>query len=85
MAGASKPSSWLDLLAQSGEGAAMDALEDAAFAPLDFVIFSRGRIFEGSAHEEALHLHGQESLEDCVGVEGQATGEGVCRRGDEDL
>ena len=29
----------LDLLAEGGEGEAMDALEDAALAPLDVVVF----------------------------------------------
>ena len=60
-----------DLLAEGGDGEAVDALQDAAFAPFDFVVWiSVGRwlscrgIFEGSAHEEALHLHGEEGLED---------------------
>ena len=29
----------LDLLAEGGDGAAVDALQDAAFAPLDVVVF----------------------------------------------
>ena len=32
----------LDLLAEGGEGEAVDALQDAAFAPLDFVVGSVG-------------------------------------------
>jgi hypothetical protein len=59
----------LDLLAEGGYGAAVDALEDAAFAPLDFVVGFCWRIFEGASHEEALHLHGEEGLEDGAFIE----------------
>ena len=41
--------------------------------------------FEGSAHEEALHLHGEEGLEDGGGIEVKAGGEGVGGGGAEDL
>ena len=77
----------LDLLAEGGDGAAVDALEDAAFAPFDFVVdfLSGGWVFEGASHEEALHLHGEEGLEDGGGVEVEGAGEGVGRGGAEDL
>ena len=76
-----------DLLAEGGDGAAVDALEDAAFAPLDFVVgfVSVCWVFEGAAHEEALHLHGEEGLEDGGWVEVQRLGEGVGGGGAEDL
>ncbi len=76
----------LDLLAEGGEGEAVDALQDAAFAPLDFVVGSSvAGVFEGAAHEEALHLHGEEGLEDGGWVEVEAVGEGVGCGGAEDL
>jgi len=53
-----------DLFAKGGYGAAMDALQDAAFAPFDLVVFCGGGVLEGAAHEEALHLHGDEGLGD---------------------
>jgi len=55
----------------------MDALEDAAFAPFDLVLFFRCRAFEASAHEETLHLHGEEGLEEFGWVEVQTLGEGL--------
>ena len=57
----------------------MDALKDAAFAPFDIVIvaFFRGWVFEDSSHEEALHLHGEEGLEDGGWVEAERAGEAV--------
>ena len=51
-----------DLLAEGAEGEAVDALEDAAFAPFDVVVLICGGVFEGSAHEGALYLHGEEGL-----------------------
>jgi hypothetical protein len=65
-----------DLLAEGTEGEAVDALEDSALAPLDLVVFSGRGVFEGSAHEKALHLYGEEGLEDSGGIESQAGGEG---------
>ena len=59
----------LYLFAEGGDGAAVNALEDAALAPLDFVVGCGGRVLEGSAHEEALHFHGEERLEDGGWVE----------------
>ncbi len=55
-----------DLLVEGGDGAAVDALQDAAFAPLDFVVgvYFRWRILEDAPHEEPLHLHREEGLED---------------------
>ena len=47
----------------------MDALQDAAFAPLDLVVYLCGWVLEDASHEEALHLHGEEGLEDFGGVE----------------
>ena len=53
----------------------MDALQDATFAPLDVVVVGGCRMFEGSANEEALHLHGEEGLEDCGGLEVESVSE----------
>jgi hypothetical protein len=60
-----------DLFAEGGDGAAVDALQDAAFAPFDVVVgVPLGwRVFEDAAQEESLHLHGEESLENCARVE----------------
>ena len=76
-----------DLFAESGEGEAVDALEDAAFAPFDFVVGFGWWcwVFEGAAHEEALHLHGEEGLEDGGWVEVEGGGEGVGGGGAENL
>ncbi len=63
----------------------MNALQDAALAPLDVIVIVGYGVFEGSAHEEALHLHGEEGLEDGGRVKGQAVGEGFCGGGSEDL
>ena len=54
----------LDLFARSGQSEAVDALQDASFAPLDCVILLGGGVFEGTAQQQALHLHCQERLED---------------------
>ena len=40
----------LDLLARGGEREAVDALQDAAFAPLDLVVLLPWGVLEGSAH-----------------------------------
>ena len=53
-----------DLFAEGGYGAAVDALQDAALAPFDFVVFYCGWILKSAPQEEALHLHGEEGLED---------------------
>ena len=61
----------LDLLARGGEGEAVDALQDAALAPFDLVVVLlrwRG-CSKAPRISEALHLHREESLEDCGGVE----------------
>ena len=60
-----------DLLAEGLEGAAVDALEDAALAPLDFVGFIGGWVFEGATESEALHFHGETSLVEGGWVEGE--------------
>ncbi len=75
----------LDLLAQRVEGAAVDTLKDAALAPLDVVIVLGRCVFEYAAHQEALHLHGEECLKDFAGIEGQALGEGIGSGGSEYL
>ncbi len=74
-----------DLLAESAEGEAVDALEDAALAPFDLMVVGRCGLLKSSAHEEALHLHGKEGLEDCGGVETEFGGKGCGGRGTEDL
>ena len=56
-----------DLLAQRAEGEAVDALQDATLAPLDFVGGGGWWVFEGAAEGEALQLHGEEGLEDAGG------------------
>ena len=67
----------------------MNALEDAAFAP--FMSWSsdlrRAGCLEDAAHEEALHLHGEEGLEDGGWVRGPETfcGEGGGGGGAENL
>ncbi len=63
----------------------MDALQDAALAPLDVIVIVGCGVFEGSAHEEALHLHGEEGLEDGGGIKGEAVGEGFRGGWSEDL
>ena len=64
----------------------MDALQDAALAPFDLVDrrLSCGML-EGAAHGEALHLHGEEGLEDGGGIESEAIGEGAGGDGAGDL
>ena len=59
----------LDASTEGGEGEAVDALEEAAIAPLDVV--NRGGCggFKGAAHDEALHLSGEESGVEGGGVE----------------
>ena len=52
----------LDLLAEGAEGEAVDALEDAALAPLFGVGVGGGWVLEDAAQGEALHLHGEEGL-----------------------
>ena len=42
-------------------------------------------VFEGAAHQEALHLHGEEGLEDGGGVEAEAGCESDGGGGAEDL
>ncbi len=74
-----------DLLAEGRYGTSVDALEDAAFAPLDFVVFCRGWIFKGAAHEKALHLHGEKGLEYGRRVEIQRLGQGGDRGGSDYL
>jgi len=51
----------LDAFAEGGESEAVDALEEAAVAPLDVVDVGSGGSggFEGAAHDEALHLRGE--------------------------
>ena len=74
-----------DLLAEGAEGKTMDTLEDAALAPLNFVVFICCGLFEGSAYEEALHLHAEKGLEDRSWIEVQPGGEGGCGGGAEYL
>src|SRR6202042_2909617 len=68
---------WGDGVGRGAQGAARDALKDPALAPLNVVVVGRPWVFEDTAHEEALHLHGQEGLEDFAGVEREALCEGV--------
>src|ERR1017187_7896093 len=65
------------LLASGCEGEAVDALEDAALAPFDFVVFTGRRMFECAAHQQSLHLHGEKGLENGGGREGEAISEGA--------
>ncbi len=74
-----------DLLAKGAESKAVDALEDAALAPLDLIVISGGWMFKGSAHEETLHLHGEEGLEDGGAVEAELGCETVGCRGAKNL
>ena len=57
-------SNGLDLLARSRQGEPVDALQKASLAPFDMVIVLRGRTFERSAHQQALHFHCQKGLKD---------------------
>ncbi len=54
----------------------MDTLENAALAPLNFIIRIGCGVLEGSSHEEALHLHGEEGLEDAGWIEVETSSEG---------
>jgi hypothetical protein len=58
----------LDLLAERAEGEAVDALENAALAPLFGVRVGRGSVLEDAAHGEALQFHGEEGLVDVARV-----------------
>jgi len=64
-----------DLFTEGLEGATVDALEDAALAPLCLVWLFCCGIFEGAAEGEALHLHGEEGLMEGGWVEVEALGE----------
>ena len=68
----------LHLLARGGECEPVDALQDAALAPLNVVRLLGGRELECAAQEQALHLHGEEGLKDSGGIERKACSE---RRG----
>ena len=63
----------------------MDALEDAAFTPLDLVIVRSGWIFKGAAQDKALHLHREEDLKDGRGIEVELGSETVGCRGAKNL
>ena len=65
-----------DLPAEGRQGEAVDALEDAAFAPFDVVGGVGGGVLEDASEEEALHLHVEEGLVDVGGIEIQEGGEG---------
>ncbi len=52
----------------------MNAVEDAPLAPFDVMIVSGRGLLEGSAHEEALHLHGKKNLKDRGGGEVEMVG-----------
>ena len=65
------------LLASSCEGEAVDALEDAALAPFDFVVFAGCRTFKCAAQQQSLHLHREKGLENGGGREGEAIREGA--------
>jgi len=54
----------LDLLAQRAERKPMDALQDAALAPLDLMghVIDWLRALEDAAHSQALHLHRKQRL-----------------------
>jgi hypothetical protein len=47
---------------------AVDALENAALAPLFGVRVGRGSVLEDAAHGEALQFHGEEGLVDVARV-----------------
>jgi len=74
-----------DLFSEGRDGASVDALEDAALAPLDVVVFGCCSVLECSAHEEALHLNGEEGLKDSSRFEAQGACERVGGGGSEDL
>ena len=46
---------------------------------------SRWRVLEDAAHQEALHLHGEEGLKDSPGIKVQALGEGIGSGGAQNL
>ena len=74
-----------DLLATGSKCEAVDALEDTALAPFDFEVVGGWWVFEGSAHEEALHLHGEEGFENFGWLQVEEGCEGVCGGGAENL
>ena len=65
----------LDLFAEGGDGAAVDALQDAAFAPLDGVVVGGGWVLKCATHGEALHLHGEHGLVDGARLQVREGGE----------
>jgi len=82
----------LNLLAQRAEGKAVDALEDAAFAPLDFMRVRVLRsvccgcgVLKCAAQEEALHLHGEEGFIEGCGRDTEERGHCVRSDGAKDL
>ena len=52
---------------------------------ISWSIVAVGGVLEGAAHQEALHLHREEGLEDAGGIEVEAVGEGRGGGGAEDL